>query len=262
MNTFGQSTIRTSFLQAASEWRALSGASKAAYNVLAEGQGMTGYNLYIKQYLTGARGGVGPTEYTIQPNAAVGKDNKIVYYTNAYTWNFGIAEFISICNLVTVVHRILIEFDVSTLVGHTVVSATLGLYYYEYTGDLDPSGLATRAYRLKRADWEEGTKDSEVGDSCWNNYKAATPWETGGASGANDYDSTMFAEANIPASAANWWEFDVKTLIADAIANRSNKLILRINFVDEAASPYSQVNVRSSDYGTAIYRPKITGTYT
>jgi len=62
MFTGSQSLVRTSFLQAASQWRALDGATKTWWNTRAEGQGMTGYNLYIKVYLTGS-GGTPPTPH-------------------------------------------------------------------------------------------------------------------------------------------------------------------------------------------------------
>ena len=52
-NSALQSVQRTSFITGKSMWKALSAASKAYYNTLAEGLAMTGYNLYIKKVLLG-----------------------------------------------------------------------------------------------------------------------------------------------------------------------------------------------------------------
>jgi hypothetical protein len=52
----GQSVQRSSFITGKSLWRALSAASKAYYNGLAEELAMTGYNFYLKKVLLGQIG--------------------------------------------------------------------------------------------------------------------------------------------------------------------------------------------------------------
>ena len=54
----GQSVQRSSFITGKSLWRALSAASKAYYNGLAEELAMTGYNFYMKKVLLGQIGGI------------------------------------------------------------------------------------------------------------------------------------------------------------------------------------------------------------
>ena len=62
MATLAQGSHREFFLLAVASWNGLSGASKLYFEQLAEGQGMTGYNLYLKTFLTGGTL-PGPTIY-------------------------------------------------------------------------------------------------------------------------------------------------------------------------------------------------------
>ena len=52
-DTEGQQSQRASFAAAISSWRALPDASKVQWTVRGWGVGMTGYHLYVKNYLLG-----------------------------------------------------------------------------------------------------------------------------------------------------------------------------------------------------------------
>jgi hypothetical protein len=76
--------------------------------------------------------------------------------------------------------RTLIKFDLSGLpTNATIISATLSLYC---TTDYSGNARTYRVYNLKRAWTEAG--------ATWNKYDGTNDWQTAGATGANDYDST------------------------------------------------------------------------
>jgi len=54
LKSAAQLAHRSTFTSATSHWNSLSGASKAAYNALANPLRMTGYNYVIRSWLTGA----------------------------------------------------------------------------------------------------------------------------------------------------------------------------------------------------------------
>jgi len=52
-NTAGQVSQQTSFTSAVSSWRALPGMSKVWWGEKARGMRLTGYNMYVQNYLLG-----------------------------------------------------------------------------------------------------------------------------------------------------------------------------------------------------------------
>lgn len=165
-------------------------------------------------------------------------------------------------------NRMIIEFDLSALVGlySTLVSATLGLYCNAVL-DAGTSGLGVSAYRVKYADWDEGTGGDFPGatdDVSWLRYKDSTSWQTAGGTGANDIDSTYVLATTIPAADA-WMEFtgaNLLSLIEDAIANRSNKLRLLIKGTSESESSNKRAEFRCREWTTVAQRPKLVIVYT
>lgn len=83
----GQSIHRVSFNQARSMWKALSAGSKASYNVEAESQQMTGYNLYIKKVLLGQIAAAGWIEDSYEARVAASYDDASLYNQNP-PWYF------------------------------------------------------------------------------------------------------------------------------------------------------------------------------
>ena len=133
MYTGGQSLVRTSFLQAVSEWRALDGASKEWYNESAEGRGMTGYNLYIKNYLTGSGGEPPPPpSYTEITLYSVGGTGVCRYWIYDATDDFATGEYLNAGTLYWEDHQRYLEggvrfVNVSVPQGKTIAKATLSL---------------------------------------------------------------------------------------------------------------------------------------
>lgn len=77
-------------------------------------------------------------------------------------------------------HRCLLKFDFSSIpVGSTIDLATLKL---TIKADQSSQARTFHIYRVKRA-WV----DSQV---TWNIWKTSNNWQTAGAGGANDYDSS------------------------------------------------------------------------
>jgi len=76
-----QSVQRSSFITGKSLWRALSAASKAYYNGLAEGLSMTGYNFYLKKVLLGQIGGVVWVNDSFSGIVAASADDAAAYWS-------------------------------------------------------------------------------------------------------------------------------------------------------------------------------------
>ena len=185
------------------------------------------------------------------------KDNFM--QSNATTDNNGASdENLNISAYSASTYRALITFDISSLPEDaTITSATFSLYYYNKIGT--PSGQNAITYKLKRNDWEEGTKIGAAGDSCWNNYKSGGAWQTAGALGANDYDSSLNATATYGAG-YGWMNWDIQNIVEDAITNVSGIVNLLLKFQTEGADYYSYHYPR--EYITDLsLRPKLVIEY-
>lgn len=96
-NSALQSVQRTSFSTGKSMWKALSAASKAYYNTLAEGLAMTGYNLYIKKVLLGQILGPGWINDSLAGQVGYSVDDvRIWKKTSTGVWNLHMTAGISI----------------------------------------------------------------------------------------------------------------------------------------------------------------------
>ncbi|MGF3584119.1 MAG: polymorphic toxin-type HINT domain-containing protein [Thermoplasmatota archaeon] len=96
--------------------------------------------------------------------------------------------------------HILIKFDLTSIpIGSTIVSAKLGLYYYEWGYKNlwydNPSGKKLECHRLKR-DWKEGNGPDEGirGNANWFNSTDDEKWDILGG----DYDNAVTASAEMP----------------------------------------------------------------
>ena len=74
MRTAAQTSWRDFFVVGVTSWHELDAGSKAYYNTLAKGQGMTGYNLYMKLYLIGGLPPP-PTPFSWTKEPGVGADD-------------------------------------------------------------------------------------------------------------------------------------------------------------------------------------------
>ena len=96
-NSALQSVQRTSFSTGKSMWKALSAASKAYYNTLAEGLAMTGYNLYIKKVLLGQILGPGWINDSFIGQVGYSVDDVRVWEaTSTHVWNLHMTAGFSI----------------------------------------------------------------------------------------------------------------------------------------------------------------------
>jgi len=92
MQTSTQLVMRTSFLEAVASWNGLSGASKVVWEASAAGMAMTGYNLYLKTFLSGAMPYT-PTEYVYSDNIAASLDDCMVVYSGA-VWSINLSVLV------------------------------------------------------------------------------------------------------------------------------------------------------------------------
>lgn len=244
MQTAGQMSVRGSFQSAVSAWNALDGASKAYYETLAAGQAITGYNLYVKLFMLGQIEGppAGGT-YTLQP---ADKDTELVQASP--TVNYGSGTYFYLADYTVSARRPVLEISLVTLPDDlSVVSAVLSLYFYDenYT---NPVGKTVYANRLTRDNWVEL-------EATWNKYTTALSWTAPGG----DYTATGRASTTMPANPGAWIEFNVKTLVEDAIANRNDLLELLLKYdVEDQGEGYSQSKIYSSQYtGDLTKRPKL-----
>jgi len=191
------------------------------------------------------------TTVVIQPDGAAGCDNYL-YDASADANAGGNAELgIGENNAAVAKNRTLIKFDLSVIPASAkIASATLSLYCYQ---DNCSTARTHRVYRLLRA-W------TELG-STWNKYDGANNWATAGGFGAADCEQNDIGTRdfgvndainefkNYPLTAAK-----VQEMVSGAFTN-NGFLIKADGELDDA------YYFRSSDYGTAADRPKLTVEY-
>lgn len=100
--------------------------------------------------------------------------------------------------------KLLFTFDISTVSGK-IENAQLTFYH------TFPSSMLT-FWKLKRNDWAETS-------ATWAIYKAATPWQSSGANGSNDYNSNITNFGGIGSQLSTI--VFVKDLVQDAINSNS-----------------------------------------
>lgn len=121
------------------------------------------------------------------------------YINNAApTTNFnGVANWIGERNDSATVRRTLIKFDLSSIpAGSTINTAVFRLWIDN--DDRSDNARTARVYRLKRI-WGEGT-------ATWNTYDGSNSWQTAGATGANDIDTTEIGTASYTSTEAQGYK--------------------------------------------------------
>jgi hypothetical protein len=193
---------------------------------------------------------------TLQPDPTSGIDNQMAGGSNT-TSNYGAAAFLCVGNDRANSERVLIHFDLGPL-GTTarVTSCLLTLTTNQVTAP-----TTGRIERLRRNDWSENA-------SSWAVFTTATAWTTPGAGSAtSDVDPTGAVPFAPPTAIGAFTFPSIQALCQDAVQNRAGKLDLLIRQdVDQdgactgACVPHEFCS-RSSDYTTAIDRPKLVLTY-
>lgn len=148
---------------------------------------------------------------------------------------------------------ILLEFPLSDLPSGAIISAaTLSLYYYQW-GTNNPGGTACNVYKVRRSDWVEA-------EATWNSYKTGSNWGVAGCSDTlTDIDTSLNASTLFPANPPAWIDWDVKTIVEDAV-NNSAPFEARLSL---AGTANKLAYIRSKEYGVdTSLRPKLVIEYT
>lgn len=198
---------------------------------------------------------------TLQPDGTAGKDARII--SNQATVNYGIETVLAVGNSGANLQRSLIQFDFSSIPASAIVSsAVLSIYAL---ADFASSASTYSVYRLKRV-WVEGTRngvvDSPATGVTWNRYDTTNNWQTAGANGSDDRETTAIGTRAFTATETlnQFKDFTldntaVQQMIAGTFTN--NGFLLRS---DEAAADL--YTFASSDNATSANRPKLVITYT
>jgi hypothetical protein len=177
------------------------------------------------------------TTFTSQPNAANGKDTYI--NSGAVDTNYGTSADILIGRASSASKIALVQFDYSSIPSNATVSAvTLSLWLYANNAT---NASDVSVYNLKMA-WVET-------EATYNVYSTGNNWQTAGAAGANDFDSTVLAVLNITAaegSGEKQWAFNANgiTAVQNVISGAATNYGWKIHFANTA----SEHTYRSSDY--------------
>ena len=186
---------------------------------------------------------------TLQPPT---KDTSLTQ--NQPTTPQGAVDTLYTVDRVSWVQRPLLAFDISDVLGGTVSSATLSLYYKSGLRYSTPSNM--NVHKALRPDWVES-------EATWNNYKAATPWTTAGG----DFVTSNPSGDSItpPASSVwGWVNFNVAAIVQDAADNGLLANFI-VKFATENKDLFSRNNIdfASKEYPTDLtLRPKLTIDYT
>lgn len=229
------------------------------------------YALLTLPSLTGmARPFVDPT-LTLQPDAADGKDTRLLNYAAFLLHNSGTGVELAVGRFISdaEVQHSLIAFNVSSIPLNSIVqSAQMSLWISNSTYTY--AGTSVDCYDIAAANaaWPEGTKGLAVGgagDSCWtfrDQGGAGTNWA--GSAGCSlpdvDYVNSIIGTFIISGTSADT-QVDA-VLLSNAVQawlTTNNGMLLRATV--EAGSGQG-FHVHSSDYATAAYRPKLAVVYT
>ena len=192
------------------------------------------------------------TTITIQPNASTGLDAYIS--SSKTTTNYGTATGMGIGedNSAINVTRSLIKFDLSAIPANaTINSAVLSLWT---STDLSSNDRTLRVYRLKTA-WNE----SQV---TWQKAANGANWQTAGASGANDRESTDIGSITLLNNEALNTEKQI-SLNASKIQEMRNGTFTNNGFILVTETENNdRFDYKTSDHATSSQWPKLVIQYT
>ena len=195
-----------------------------------------------------------PVVFTLnlQPDAAVGVDSYI--YSGGKNTNYGTATAMGVGednNANNRVARSLIKFDLSSIPANaTITSATLSLWT---SSDLSSNNRTIRVYRLKVP-----FNESQV---TWTVSASGVNWQTAGASGANDRESTDIGSITILDNESLNIEKQI-ALTPAKIQEMVNGTFVNRGFILVADTELNdRFNYHTSDSPTANQRPKLVIQY-
>ena len=192
-----------------------------------------------------ARPVVDPT-FDVQPDASAGKDTYI--QSGSPTYARGTDTTVILGGSSTEKHPVL-QFDLSSLAGATIVSGTMSLYKTANSGTY--TAFDGYVYRMTRA-WTEGTSGFGTGAN-WNTYDGTNAWTSAGG----DFDATAEGYISVTNTLNVFFDWDIGALVQEWVSGTTNAgAILR------KTGDTSEASFASSDNATASYRPKLTVVYT
>jgi len=175
-------------------------------------------------------------------------------YSDEATTNFGATDDISAGNTIygAGISRSPIRFALAANIteGATIDSATLTLTLVQAGSFRSYNNRTVRVYPLRR-DWVES-------EATWNIYSTGNNWDTAGAAGANDYDSSSIGSHDMLTADAQYSTHDF-ALSGSTLAalDPGNGWLLRAD--TESSDWYIFC---SSDHATTAYRPILVVVYT
>jgi RHS repeat-associated protein len=191
--------------------------------------------------------------YSSQPDGTDGIDTYIL--NTSPTTNNGTAVVMWVGesnNAIDKVARSLIKFDLSSIPSNTTItSATLSLWT---DADFSDNDRWVRVYRLK-VPFNES-------QATWNEASTGVSWQSPGASGANDRESTAIGSVQILANESLDVEkqislstAQIQEMVSGAFTNNGFIIIADTELDD-------RFNYRTSDASAATKRPKLVIEYT
>ena len=170
----------------------------------------------------------------LQPNAAAGKDTYI--YRGTADTNEGTNTGIYAAgSLPSAFCRLFIEFDLSSVPGSVIVTdAKLGLYYFDDQAAAIDGPIG--AYPITQS-WDEMVL-------TWNNQPG---------SGTTPVATTQILQFTV----AGWRYWDIDTLVQGWVDGSISDYGVTLRDTDESTAEQWK-GFRSSDWGTAVQRPKLT----
>lgn len=217
------------------------------------------YVLYTLPDMAGMAQPVVDPTLTLQPDAAAGKDARMVQ--DQPLDNYGVNNQLVIGNIASGDNRqrTLIAFSLAALPDDAVISSTtLSLYCLM---DLSANARTFRVYRQKRA-WTEGdkndTEDAPASGATWGRYDASNNWQTAGGFGVDDCEQVDIGSRDFTATETlNAFKDFALTPVTKAALDWGNGWLLKGD--TESADAYV---FASSDHATAAYHPKLVVDYT
>lgn len=228
------------------------------------------YLLLTLPSLTGMiRPVIDPT-LTLQPDAAAGKDTRIVENTGADVYNYGVSAdaYAIACGRSAGAgtrNRGLFQFDVSSIPAGSTISSGVVTLRCGQNGSANAYDVLL--YR-GLVQWYEGQKNNTAPDagqdgSTWakRNANGAVAWAGGvGGGSGSDYVATATATTSVTGSAADYtWTVtaDIALYVAGTATNYGWWMLHGSETTDSVYKGF-----RSSDDATASYRPKLVVEYT
>lgn len=151
----------------------------------------------------------------------------------------------------------ILQFDLSGIPTTDVItSAVLSGYFYEQSGDGDTD---INVYRLKQS-WVSN-------QVTFNNRATGTAWQTAGALGADDYDSSSLGQATCVGTSYGWidWSLsntEIKKMVDGTYSNygfilrgSSNKYAYFMSL--DYGSNFAKLTINHQEVGTPTYVPGV-----